>query len=219
MLSPPKDARNETVPWGGTGMLYGLTGSHTRVVIYLTLAIHYQRVVIHASLNTRFKGEVGSELPSCHQTTKVTLTEDSPERSGYMHMDKQVTHSILDMVFSMRGTKTAKVEGLWLINRLKCCEPEYPDDSPKVWWCSPFIVPSLYSMRDPCDIMKWCHTHLLLSSSWKTTAHVHQNCQHLSAHLPAPSLELQLLWMHPNLFVSPLTWSLHLVNFLSMCNV
>ena len=78
-------------------MLDGLAGSHTRLVIYPTLAICYWRVVIHASLNTRFKGEVGSDLPSYCQTTKVTLTEGSPERSGYMHMDKQVTHSIQDM--------------------------------------------------------------------------------------------------------------------------
>ena len=111
-------------------------------------------VEICASLDIRFKGEVGSDLPSYCQTTEVTLTEGSPERSGYMHMDKQVTHSILDMLFSMRGTETAKVEGLWLINRAKCFVPEYPDNSPKDEWCSLFISPSLYSMRDPCDNMK-----------------------------------------------------------------
>ena len=97
---------------------------------------------------------VDSDLPGYHQTTKVTLTKGSPERSGQIHMDKLVTHSILDMLFSMKGTETAKVEGLWLINRPKRLVPEYPDDSPKVEWCSPFIVPSLYSMRDPHDIMK-----------------------------------------------------------------
>ena len=116
----------------GTGMLDGLAGSHTRLVIYPTLAICYQRVVIHALLNTRFKGEVGSDLPGYHQTTKVTLTEGSPESSWYMHMDKQVTHSILDMLFSMRGTKTAEVESLWLINRPECFVPEYPDNSLEV---------------------------------------------------------------------------------------
>ena len=78
------------------------------------------------------RGE-GSDLPSYHQTTKVTLTEDSPERSGYMHMDKQVIQSILVILFSMRGTETAEVEGLWLVNRPKHLVLEYPDDSPKVW--------------------------------------------------------------------------------------
>ena len=34
------------------------------------------------------QGDVGSDLPGYYQTTKVTLTEGSPERSGYMHMDK-----------------------------------------------------------------------------------------------------------------------------------
>ena len=114
-------------------MLDGLAGSHTRLAIYPTLAICCQRVVIHASLNTTFKGEVGSDLPSYHQTIKVALTEGSPERSGYIHMDKQITHSILDMLFSMRGTETAEVEGLWLVNRPKCFVPEYPDNSPEVW--------------------------------------------------------------------------------------
>ena len=73
-----------------------------------------------------------------------------------MHMDKQVTHSILDMLFSMRGTEIAKVEGLWLVNTPKHLVPEYPDDSPKVQWCFHFIVPSLCSTRDPCDIMIIC---------------------------------------------------------------
>ena len=78
------------------------------------------------------RGE-GSDLLSYHQTTKVTLTDGSPERSGYVHIDKQVTLSILVMLFFSRGTETAKVEGLWLVNRPKCLVPEYPDDSPKVW--------------------------------------------------------------------------------------
>ena len=41
---------------GDTGTLDKLAGSHTRLAIYPTLAICYQRVVIHASLDTRFKG-------------------------------------------------------------------------------------------------------------------------------------------------------------------
>ena len=69
-----------------------------------------------------------------------------------MHIDKQVTLSILVMLFSWRGTKTAKVEGLWLASRPECLVREYPDDSPEVWWCCPVIVPSLYSMRDPHDV-------------------------------------------------------------------
>ena len=98
------------------------------------------------------RGE-GSDLPSYHQATQVTLTEISPERSGYMHIDKQVTLSILVMLFPLSGTKTAKVEGLWLVNKSKHLVPEYPDDSPEVWSCPPFIVPSLYSTRDPHDVI------------------------------------------------------------------
>ena len=62
------------------------------------------------------RGE-GSDLPGYHQTTRVTIAKGYPERSGYMHIDKQVTLSILVMLFSLRGTKTAKVEGLWSVNR------------------------------------------------------------------------------------------------------
>ena len=40
----------------GTGMLDELAGSHTRLAIYPALAIHYQRIVIHALLDTKFKG-------------------------------------------------------------------------------------------------------------------------------------------------------------------
>ena len=39
-----------------TGTLDELVGSHTKLEIYPTLTIHCQRVVICASLNTRFKG-------------------------------------------------------------------------------------------------------------------------------------------------------------------
>ena len=156
------------------------------------------------------QGDVGTDLPSYHQTTKVTLTEGSPERPGYMHMDKQVTHSILVMFFFTRGTETAEVEGWWLVNRPKCLVPEDPDDSPKVWLCSPFIVLSLNKMRDPCDIMKWHQDHLLWSSSGKTTVHEHWNCHHLSVHLLASMPEPQILWMHLNLFISSLTQFLHL---------
>ena len=70
-----------------------------------------------------------------------------------MHMDEQITQSILIMLCSMRGTEIAKVEGLWLVNRPKCSVSEDPDDSLEVWLCFPFIVPSLSSMRDPCDII------------------------------------------------------------------
>ena len=99
------------------------------------------------------RGE-GNDLPSYHQTTEVTLTESSPERSGYMHIEKQVTLSILVMLFSSRGTETAEVEGLWLANRPECLVPEYPDDSPKVQLCSLFIFPSLNNTKDPHDVKK-----------------------------------------------------------------
>ena len=70
-----------------------------------------------------------------------------------MHMDKQIAQLFLVMICFTRGTKIAEVEGLWLLNRPKCSVLEDPDDSPEVWLCSPFIVPSLNSTRDPCDVI------------------------------------------------------------------
>ena len=71
-----------------------------------------------------------------------------------MHMDKQIMQSILVMLYSTRGTEIARLEGLWLVNRPKNLVSEDPDDSSEVQLCSPFIVPSLNSMRVPCDIIK-----------------------------------------------------------------
>ena len=147
------------------------------------------------------RGE-GSDPHVYHQTTEVTLTKGSPERSGYMHIDKQVTLSILVMLFSSRGTETAKVEGLWLVNRPKCLVPEYPDDSPEVWWCSPFIVPSLNSMRDPHDVMIVCSDLPVgkpLHMPTRTTdihLHIHQ-CPHWNPKYYESSKPLHL-FPYPN---------------------
>ena len=151
------------------------------------------------------QGDVGSDLPSYCQITKITLTESSPERSGYMHMDKQVTHSILGMLFSMTGTETAEVEGLWLVNRPKCLVPEDPDNSFKVLLCSPFIVSSLNSTRDLHDVISLCHDCLFWSSSGKATAHVHQNCNHSAVHPLTSMLEPQIIQIHLNLYIPSLT--------------
>ena len=93
------------------------------------------------------------------------------------------------MLCSMRGTKIARVEGLWLVSRPSHSVSENPDDSPEVWVCSPFIVPSQNSMRDPCAVISWHHDHLLWSSGRKTSAHVHWKHCSSSAHLPASILE------------------------------
>ena len=132
------------------------------------------------------------------------------------------------MLCSMRGTDIAKIEGLWLVNRPKCSVSEDQDDSPEVQLCSPFIVPSLNSTREPCDVISWCHNNLLWSSRGKTTVHVHQKHHHLSAHPPASMPEsLNTLnaskplclflnpisipvTLSPRYFGAPLYWSLNL---------
>ena len=53
------------------------------------------------------RGE-GSDLPGYHQTTEVTPTKCSPERSGYMHINKQVTLSILVMLIPREALRQPK---------------------------------------------------------------------------------------------------------------
>ena len=119
------------------------------------------------------------------------------------------------MLCSMTGTEIAGVEGLWLVSRPKLSVSKDPDDSLKVPVCSSFIAPSQNSMRDPCDVISWCHNHLLWSSGWKTTAHVHQKHCSLSAHPPASMPEFLItinaskplcLFLNPNSM--PVTLSL-----------
>ena len=135
---------------------------------------------------------------------------------------------ILVMLWSMRGTEIAGEEGLWLVNRPKHSVSEYQDDSPKVWVCSLFIVPSQNSMKDPCDIISWHHNHLLWSSGRKTTAHVLQKHCSSSVHLPAFTQESPItinaskplhlflnlnsmpVTLSPRYFSAPSYWSLNL---------
>ena len=61
-------------------MLDELVGSHTKVVIYPTLTIQLQNVVICALLNTGFKGmQVVTYLTNC-KTTEVILTKRFPKK-------------------------------------------------------------------------------------------------------------------------------------------
>ena len=132
------------------------------------------------------------------------------------------------MLCSMKGTEISKVEGLWLFNKPKHSVSEDQDDNLKVQVCSLFIVPSLNSMRDPCDIILWHHNCLLWSSGRKTTMHVHWKHHHSSVHLLASTADSPNtinaskplhLFLNPNYvpvtlspryFSVPLYWSLNL---------
>ena len=110
------------------------------------------------------------------------------------------------MLCSTRGTEITKVEGLWLVSRPDCSVSENPDDRPNVWVCCPFIAPSQNNMRDHCDIISWCHDHLLWSSGRKTTVHLHRKHCSSSAHLPAsmPESLVTIVASQPlHLFLNP----------------
>ena len=66
------------------------------------------------------RGE-GSGLPSYCQINKVIITQSPPNRSGCILMGK--TNNTVHSRYASysRGTKTAKVEGLWLSEDPKAC--------------------------------------------------------------------------------------------------
>ena len=137
-----------------------------------------------------------------------------------MHMDKWNTPFILVNFCSTRDTKIARVEGLWLVSRPNHSVSESPDDRPEVWVCSPFIVPSQNSMRDHCDIISWCHDHLLWSLGGKTTVHVHRKHCSSSAHplasTPEPSVTIDAskplcLFLNPNSVPVTYIWYYYIV--------
>ena len=83
----------------------------------------------------------------------------------WMHAYEQTSskaHS--GYALSMRSTDTAELEGLWLVNGPKCLVQRHPDNSnnsPEVWWSSPFIVPSLLQH----ERLLWHHIVMSWSSA------------------------------------------------------
>ena len=94
----------------------------------------------------------GSGLPGYHQINKVIITQSPPNRFRHMLMVKTNNTVHPGYASYLRGTKTAEVEGLWLLKTLTLVS-KHPDDSnsssqsPQAWLHSPFILPSLYHMR------------------------------------------------------------------------
>ena len=66
------------------------------------------------------RGE-GSGLAGYQQINKVIITQSPPNRSGGMLMGKRNNCVHPGYASYLRGTKTAKVEGLWLSKDPKAC--------------------------------------------------------------------------------------------------
>ena len=182
------------VTGGCTGMLDELAGSHTWLVIYPTLTICCQRVVICALLDTGFKGmQVVTYSTNC-QTTEVRLTKGSQKGSGCMHMDKQNTLLFLVILCSKGDTNIDGVEGQWLCN---CSVAETQMTAPR-FMCAllidfpPKIAPEI-SMMSLHDITIICSTLLvgkplhMCKGNAIICLHI---CQHCCQHPLLPSLHL-----------------------------
>ena len=63
----------------------------------------------------------GSGLPGYHQINKVIITQSPPSRSGCMLMGKTNNTVHPGYASYLRGTETAKVEGLWLSKDPNAC--------------------------------------------------------------------------------------------------
>ena len=83
-----------------------------------------QKVVIHASLDTGFKGMQVVTYPTNCQTTKVILTKSSQKGLGTCTWINKVHCSSRIYSCSTRGTNIARVEGQWLNNGPNHSVPE-----------------------------------------------------------------------------------------------
>ena len=63
----------------------------------------------------------GSGLPGCHQINAVTITHSPPNSSRFMLMGKTNNTVHPGYASYSRGTKTARVEGLWLSKDPNTC--------------------------------------------------------------------------------------------------
>ena len=127
-----------------------------------------QKVVIHASLDTRFKAMQVVTYLTNGQTTKVILTKGL----GTCTWINKVHSAFWLYSCSMRGTDIARIEGLWLINRSNRSVPETQMTAlrfvcglliyfpPQRAW--EIIVMSFYDIRIICSILlvgKPLHMH------------------------------------------------------------
>ena len=63
----------------------------------------------------------GSGLPGYRQINKVTITQSPPNRSRHMLMGKTNNTVHPGYASYLRGTETAKLEGLWLSKDPNAC--------------------------------------------------------------------------------------------------
>ena len=188
--SPPRDARNVT---GGSHVVLryarwisGLS-HHSNNLSHLHNLL--QKVVIHALLNTRFKGIQIVTYPFKHQTTKSILTKVFPKSLGACSWIDKVNSSFRIYSCSMRGTDIAKVEGQWLNNRPNHSVPATQMTAPKLKLAFLIYFPPpvawAITVTSLNDITIICSTF----SVGKPTAHVQRKWHDLSVHLPPLPLE------------------------------
>ena len=164
-----------------------------------------QKVVIHALLDTRFKGIQVVTYPTNCQTTNVILTKVFPKCLGPCAQINKVNSSSRLYSCSTRGTNIARVEGQWPNNRPNHSVPETQMTAPKlelaflIYFPAPVTWTITVTSLDAITII--CPTFSmgkpLCMCRGNATIHLHI-CQH---HCQNP----QLLPLHPNFIVFSLT--------------
>ena len=155
-------------------------------------------VVIHALLNTGFKGIQVVNYPTNSQTTKVMLTKVFPKCLGACTWIHKV-HSSSRMYFcSMRGTDIARVEGQWLNKGPNCSVPETQMTAPRLELtfliCFPLQIAWEITVTSFYDVIIICST----LSVGKPLLMCRGNaiiCLHIFQH---HYQNTQLLPLHPN---------------------
>ena len=144
------------------------------------------KVVICALLDTGFKGIQVVNYPTNYQTTKVMLTKVFPKSLGACTWIHKVHSSSRIYSCSMRGTNIARVDGQWLNKGPNHSVPETQTTALRLKLAFLIYFPPPIAW-DHCDIIWWCHDHLLYFFCRKTTMHAQRKCHNSSAH-PLASL-------------------------------
>ena len=161
--------------------------------------------MIHALINTGFKGIQVVNYPTNYQTTKVMLTKMFPKSLGACTWINKV-HSLSRIYYCFtRGTNIAGVEGQWLNNGPNHSVPETQTTAlrleltfliyfpPPIAWV--ITVMSFYDITTICSTFSVGKPLYMCRGNTIIDLHIHwHHCQNP-----------QLLLLHPNLIIFSLT--------------
>ena len=165
------------------------------------------KVVIHALLDTRFKGMQVVTYPTNCQTTEVVPTQKIPQKDlGTCTWINKVHSSSWLYSCSTRGTDIAREEGQWLINRPNHSVPETQTTAPGSSLL--FLIYFPPPIAQEITVMSFYDVTIICSTlSVGKPLHMHKGnaiiCLHICWHC---CQNPQLLLLHLNHIIFSLSW-------------